>query len=93
MPHSYLSENLAKDTGSFSIHSCTRQGRDKAEAKKEQDFFKKELEEGKDLIEMFLWESLISYLSFPRQHDLGHPSPLRQFVLLFGLLSPHQWDK
>lgn len=39
------------------------------------------------------WESLISYLSFLRPRDLGHPSLLRQFVLLFGLSGPHQWDK
>lgn len=39
------------------------------------------------------WESLISYLSFLRPRDLGHPSLLRQFALLFGLSGPHQWDK
>lgn len=30
---------------------------------------------------------------FLRPRDLGHPSLLRQFVLLFGLSGPHQWDK
>ena len=42
---------------------------------------------------MFLWESLISYLSFPRLRDLGHLSLPRRFALLFGLLGPRQWDK
>lgn len=39
------------------------------------------------------WESLISYLSFPRPRDLGRPSLPHQFALLFGLLGPRQWDR